>query len=43
MIGSQCSSLLALCMMAEDVGLRGSDMTALVACTRLRCLKVRKY
>ena len=42
-IGSQCSSLLALCIMAEDVGLRGSDMTALVALTRLRCLKVRKF
>ena len=42
-LGSQCSSLLALCIMAEDVGLRGSDMTALAGLTRLRCLKVRKY
>ena len=42
-IGSQCSSLWALCIMAEDVGLRGSDMTVLAALTRLRCLKVRKH
>jgi len=42
-IGSQCSSPRALCIMAEDVGMRGSDMTALAALTRLRCLKVWKH
>ena len=42
-IGSQCSSLLALCIMAEDVGLGSSGFKSLAALTRLRCLKVRNY
>ena len=39
--GSQCSSLLALCLTQEDVGLGGPDIIALAALTRLRYLVVR--
>ena len=39
-LGSQASSLLALCIMAEDVGLSSSGFPAVMALTRLRCLKV---
>jgi len=39
--GSQCSSLLALCITPQDVGLGGSDITALAALTRLTYLMVR--
>ena len=39
-LGTQCSSLLALCITAQDVGSAGDEFAALVVLKRLECLQV---